>query len=67
MKFWQLVEPLPPPVPGWPGPLGLGVAAATPAIPNTGIAVIKPATTILRMALISHPFCESEGVSLLEA
>jgi hypothetical protein len=45
------VEPSPPPVPGCPGPLGLGVAPAIPAMPSAGAITIRPTTAILRKAL----------------
>jgi hypothetical protein len=49
VKFWQLVEPFPPPVPGCPGPLGLGVAPATPEIPSSEAVPTTPATAIIRI------------------
>lgn len=48
VKFPQLVLPLPPPVPGCPGPLGLGVADATPEMPSTDAVAIKPTKAIIR-------------------
>jgi hypothetical protein len=46
-----------PGAPGWPCPLRLGFATATPEIPTTGATTIRPAIAIFRTDLISrHPF-----------
>src|SRR6516225_3289275 len=52
VKFWQLVLPVPPAVPGCPGPLGLGFAPAVPARPSTGAIANTPTTAIFRTNLI---------------
>jgi hypothetical protein len=53
VKFWQLVEPLPPPVPGCPGPLGLGFAPATPEIPSTDAVAMRPTKATFRKSRMS--------------
>ena len=52
VKFAQLVEPSPPPVPGCPGPFGLGVAPAIPAVARAGAMAIRPTTAIFRRDLM---------------